>query len=121
MVPADVLRRELEQRSAAGRGRARPAWLPHASVGRRLVEVEIAASLAPPSELEESERPDEPAHAIAFADGGAAPGSDQHHSTSGAKTCSSASKSLRRQASNPCRAIVRLEFSLIAPPSPGLA
>src|SRR5436190_21972430 len=72
MVPADVLRWELEKSSAAGGGGARPAWFPHANVGRRLVEVEIAASPAPPAQLEESEHPAEPAHAIAFAGGGAA-------------------------------------------------
>src|SRR6266511_3566940 len=41
------------------------------------------------------------------------PGSNQRHSTSGAKIVSSASKSPRRQASNPCCATVRLELSLI--------
>src|SRR5438093_9544957 len=44
------------------------------------------------------------------------PGSNQRHSTSGAKIASSASKSPRRQASNPCCATVRLELLLIAPP-----
>src|SRR6266540_554496 len=43
------------------------------------------------------------------------PGSHQRHSTSGAKIASSASKSPRRQASNPC-ATVRLELLLITPP-----
>src|SRR5919197_555460 len=41
------------------------------------------------------------------------PGSNQRHSTSGAKISSSASKSPRRQASNPRCATARLELSLM--------
>src|SRR5437773_7706460 len=48
--------------------------------------------------------------------GCAAVGSNQRHSTSAAKIASSASKSPRRQASNPCCATVRLELLLITPP-----
>src|SRR6266566_1578999 len=44
------------------------------------------------------------------------PGSNQRHSTSGAKIAFSASKSPRRQASNPCCATVRLELLLITRP-----
>src|SRR5207244_334323 len=44
------------------------------------------------------------------------PGSNQRHSTSGAKIAFSASKSPRRQASNPCCATVRLELSVITRP-----
>src|SRR5204863_7023357 len=79
-------------------------------VGSRVVEVQ--ASFGEAGSVTFAQRP----HHVVTAWQSQSPGSNQRHSTSGAKIASSASKSPRRQTSNPCCATVRLELLLITPP-----